>query len=163
MPSILLRRDSTNVRTPEGGSCCYRLPSESPRRKRTLKPKGLMSPSAEAHCDARKDRARVASHDASLFRCSRSPLRTRFVRGYVLVSGKVILMIPSLVARRDTCMVVLARQEVQLDKHARLDSPESQKYAIHMHEYERWSVGARNTDFNVEEVTIFLWLVILFR
>jgi len=36
-------------------------------------------------------------------------------------------------------MVVLARQEVQLDKHARLDSPESQKYAIHMHEYD---VGA---------------------
>lgn len=121
------------VRTPEGSSCCYRLPSESPRRKRTLKPgKGLMSPSAEAHCDAREDRARVAPRDASpLPGCSRGPLRTRLVRGCVLGSGKVILMTPSLVARRDTCMVVLARQEVRLDKHARLDS---QKYAIHMHD-----------------------------
>lgn len=41
----------------------------SPRRKRTLKPgKGLMSPSAVVHCDAREDRARVAPRDASLSR-----------------------------------------------------------------------------------------------
>ena len=68
-----------------------------------------------------EDRARVASRDTSLFRLQpqSSPLRTRFVHGCVLSSGKVILMIPSLVARRDTCMVVLAREEVQLDKHAR--------------------------------------------
>lgn len=40
-------------------------------------------------------------------------------------------------------MVVLTRQELQLDKHARLDLSESQKYAIHMHEYD---VSARSTD-----------------
>lgn len=33
-------------------------------------------------------------------------------------------------------MVVLARREVQLDKHPRLDLSESQKYAIYMHEYD---------------------------
>lgn len=53
-------------------------------------------------------------------------------------------------------MVVLARQEVRLDKHTRLDSPESQKCAIHMHEYD---VGALVCVVRIlieEEAMIFL-------
>lgn len=82
-----------------------------------------MSPSAGAHCDARADHA--MHHSPSLqpqpvAYAARARLRPRG-------SGKGILMIPSLVARRDTCMVVLARREVRLDKHARLLARRSRK------------------------------------
>lgn len=52
-------------------------------------------------------------------------------------------------------MVVLARQEVQLDKHARLDPPEPQKYAIHMHEYDVGATLVRIVLDIGEEVTTF--------
>lgn len=100
------KRNPPSARTPEGGLRRYRLP---PLQKADVKTgKGLMSPSAGAHCECSREetRARLASCYASLCRCSAT-----CVRGcVVLSSGKVILMIPSLAARRDTCMVVLARQ-----------------------------------------------------
>lgn len=82
---------------------------------------GLMSPSAVVHCDAREDResraALCITPVAARARARSLAYATRGCESSVS-SGKVILMTPSLVARRDTCMLV-ARQEARLDKHAR--------------------------------------------
>jgi hypothetical protein len=65
--------------------------------------KGLMSPSGAVHCDARMSRIALCITPA----VARAALGARLR----LSQGKVILMTQSLVARRDTCMVVLARRE----------------------------------------------------
>lgn len=76
-----------------GRSRCYRLPSGSPRRKRTLKPgKGLMSPSAEAHCDCsgrpRRESRRAMHHSPGLppqpvAYAIRTRLRPRLGQSYI--------------------------------------------------------------------------------